>query len=158
LFNMMEDARAHPEVRVLVVDDNVDTATSLGYLLELMGAKTAIAFGGDMALRMVHLFHPELVLVDWRMPGLDGCEVMRQARALPEREDGTLFACFSGCRDEADRRRCFEAGFDYFLTKPLDPSALGHVLEAARHARYGASATATPVEARSAKALHAQRE
>ena len=104
----MEDALAIPEVRVLVVDDNVDVATSLGYLLQLMGAKTAVAFGGDMALRLMRLFQPMLVLIDLRMPGLDGCEVMREARALPGVESGTLFVCFSASRDEADRQRCVE--------------------------------------------------
>jgi CheY-like chemotaxis protein len=94
----MEDARAAPEVRVLVVDDNVDAATSLGYLLQLMGAKTAVAFGGDMALRLARLFQPMLILVDLRMPGLDGCQVMREARALPGVDPDTLFACFSATR------------------------------------------------------------
>ena len=131
-FRDMEDARAVPEVRVLVVDDNVDAATSLGYLLQLMGAKTAVAFGGDMALRLVRLFRPAVVLIDLRMPGLDGCEVMREARALPECAPDTLFACFSASREAADRRRCFDAGFDYFVSKPVDPAELGVVLGAAQ--------------------------
>ncbi len=128
----MEDARAMPEVRVLVVDDNVDAATSLGYLLQLMGAKTAVAFGGDMALRLAQLFQPMLILVDLRMPGLDGCQVMREARALPGVVPDTLFACFSATRDEADRRRCLEAGFDFFVSKPVDPSELARILRAAQ--------------------------
>jgi len=128
----MEEARAIPEVRVLVVDDNVDAATSLGYLLQLMGAKTAVAFGGDMALRLVRLFQPGVVLIDLRMPGLDGCEVMREARELPECEPGTLFVCFSASRDEADRRRCSDAGFDYFVTKPVDPGELATILGVAQ--------------------------
>jgi CheY-like chemotaxis protein len=128
----MEDARAIPEVRVLVVDDNVDAATSLGYLLQLMGAKTAVAFGGDMALRLVRLFQPMLVLVDLRMPGLDGCEVMRRARALPGFEPGTLFACFSASREPDDRLRCLDAGFDYFVSKPVDPAELANILRASQ--------------------------
>jgi CheY-like chemotaxis protein len=126
----MEDARAAPEVRVLVVDDNVDAATSLGYLLQLMGAKTAVAFGGDMALRLARLFQPMLILVDLRMPGLDGCQVMREARALPGVAPDTLFACFSATRDEADRRRCLDAGFDFFVSKPVDPAELARILSA----------------------------
>ena len=128
----MEDVRAAPEVRVLVVDDNVDAATSLGYLLQLMGAKTAVAFGGDMALRLARLFQPMLVLVDLRMPGLDGCQVMREARDLPGVEPETLFVCFSATRDEADRRRCLDAGFDYFVSKPVDPAELARILGAAQ--------------------------
>ena len=128
----MEDARAAPEVRVLVVDDNVDAATSLGYLLQLMGAKTAVAFGGDMALRLARLFQPMLILVDLRMPGLDGCQVMREARDLPGVEPGTLFACFSATRDEGDRQRCLEAGFDFFVSKPVDPAELARILRTAQ--------------------------
>jgi CheY-like chemotaxis protein len=128
----MEDVKAAPEVRVLVVDDNVDAATSLGYLLQLMGAKTAVAFGGDMALRLARLFQPMLVLVDLRMPGLDGCQVMREARDLPGVEPGTLFVCFSATRDEADRQRCLDAGFDYFVSKPVDPAELARILGAAQ--------------------------
>jgi CheY-like chemotaxis protein len=128
----MEDVKAAPEVRVLVVDDNVDAATSLGYLLQLMGAKTAVAFGGDMALRLARLFQPMLVLVDLRMPGLDGCQVRREARDLPGVEPGTLFVCFSATRDEADRQRCLDAGFDYFVSKPVDPAELARILGAAQ--------------------------
>jgi CheY-like chemotaxis protein len=128
----MEDAAANPEVRVLVVDDNVDAATSLGYLLQLMGAKTAVAFGGDMALRLAQLFQPMLILVDLRMPGLDGCQVMREARALPGVSPRTLFVCFSASRDEADRQRCLDAGFDFFVSKPVDPAELAGILGTAQ--------------------------
>ena len=138
-FRTMQDTPAMPEVRVLVVDDNVDAATSLGYLLQLMGAKTAVAFGGDMALRLVQLFRPTLVLVDLRMPGLDGCEVMRQARALPGFEPETCFVCFSASRDEDDRLRCVDAGFEYYLGKPVDPAELARILDAARQRLRGAS-------------------
>jgi two-component system OmpR family response regulator len=139
----MEDARAIPEVRVLVVDDNVDAATSLGYLLQLMGAKTAVAFGGEMALRLVRLFQPMLVLIDLHMPGPDGCEVMRRARALPGFEPGALFVCFSASREPEDRRRCMDAGFDYFVSKPVDPAELANILGAAQERQRG-QARVTP--------------
>ena len=143
----MEDARAIREVRVLVVDDNIDAATSLGYLLQLMGAKTAVAFGGDMALRLVRLFQPMLVLVDLRMPGLDGCEVMREARALPGTQADALFVCFSASGDEADRRRCLDAGFDYFVRKPIDPSELARILGAAQERLRDGGQRVTPARA-----------
>ena len=142
----MEDVQAAPEVRVLVVDDNVDAATSLGYLLQLMGAKTAVAFGGDMALRLARLFQPMLILVDLRMPGLDGCQVMHEARALPGVEPETLFVCFSATRDEADRQRCLDAGFDYFVSKPVDPAELARILGAAQE-RLRGQARVRPVRA-----------
>jgi CheY-like chemotaxis protein len=128
----MKAASPAPEVRVLVVDDSVDAATSLGYLLQLMGAKTAVAFGGEMALRLVRLFQPAVVLIDLRMPGLDGCEVMARARALAECRSGTLFVCFSASRDRQDEERCLRAGFDHFVLKPVDPSQLARILGAAQ--------------------------
>ena len=149
----MEDARAAPEVRVLVVDDNVDAATSLGYLLQLMGAKTAVAFGGEMALRLARLFQPKLILVDLRMPGLDGCQVMREARALPGVEPDTLFVCFSAARDEADRQRCLDAGFDFFVSKPVDPAELARILGVTqKRLRHGAPGDAAGPGLRPARA------
>ena len=142
----MQDALATPEVRVLVVDDNVDAATSLGYLLQLMGAKTAVAFGGEMALRLAQLFRPTMVLIDLRMPGLDGCEVMRQARALPGFEPDTAFVCFSASLDPGDRERCVDAGFQHYLTKPIDPAELARILGAAQQRLRKASGV-TPARA-----------
>ena len=151
----MEDARAAPEVRVLVVDDNVDAATSLGYLLQLMGAKTAVAFGGEMALRLARLFQPKLILVDLRMPGLDGCQVMREARALPGVEPDTLFVCFSAARDESDRQRCLDAGFDFFVSKPVDPAELARILGVTQQRlRRGAPGNAAGPGLRPARAAH----
>ena len=142
----MQDPLATPEVRVLVVDDNVDAATSLGYLLQLMGAKTAVAFGGEMALRLVQLFRPTMVLIDLRMSGLDGCEVMRQARALPGFPSETVFVCFSASLEPGDRERCVDAGFQHYLPKPVDPAELARILGAAQQRLRGASGV-TPARA-----------
>src|SRR4051812_4136963 len=65
---MSSDAEV-PELRALVVDDNVDAATSLSYLLQLLGCKTAVAFGGGMGLRVAQLFQPAIVFLDLDMPG-----------------------------------------------------------------------------------------
>ena len=66
--------------RVLVVDDNVDAAVSLGMLLKLAGQEVRVAYDGPAALRQAMEFRPELVLLDIGMPGMDGYEVCRRLR------------------------------------------------------------------------------
>lgn len=129
---MVEDQDDGAELRVLVVDDNVDAATSLSYLLQLLGCKTATAFGGHMACRVARLFQPSLVVLDLDMPGPDGCAVLQ---ALQEQDDGpvnALYVCLTGRNEPGDRQRCLEAGFHHFHSKPLLPEELAALLAEAR--------------------------
>lgn len=64
------------ELRVLVIDGNMDAANALSYLLQVAGCRTAVAFGGSMGLRVAQLFKPSLVFLYLQMPGGDGCEVL----------------------------------------------------------------------------------
>ena len=68
--------------RVLVVDDNVDAATTLNLLLKSLGHETCVVYDGVQALKMAVDFRPDIVLLDIGMPGLDGYEVARRLRAL----------------------------------------------------------------------------
>lgn len=120
------------ELRVLVVDDNVDAATSLSYLLQLLGCKTAVAFGGVMGLRVAELFQPSLVFLDLDMPGQDGCAVLAEAKKLGGPVANALFVCLTGRSQEGDERRCISAGFDRFIPKPIEPLAMQAVLTEAR--------------------------
>lgn len=124
-----------PELRVLVVDDNVDAATSLSYLLQLLGCKTAVAFGGEMALTVAKLLRPSLVFLDLDMPGRDGCEVLKLMRDLDDRLREALYVCLTGRSDPSDKERCTAAGFDIFVSKPLEPVMLGELLDQARSRR-----------------------
>lgn len=118
---------AVPRQRILVVDDNGDSAESLGMLLELLGADVRIAGGGAAALDLFGEFDPEVVLLDIGMPEMDGYEVARRIRARdPQRR--TAVVALTGWGQEEDRRRSREAGFDHHLVKPADLDALRALL------------------------------
>ncbi len=114
--------------RVLVVDDNVDAAVSLGMLLKLAGQEVRVAYDGPAALRQATEFRPELVLLDIGMPGMDGYEVCRRLREESGLGQAILVALTGWGQDE-DRRRSHEAGFDHHIVKPVEPSALQRLLE-----------------------------
>jgi CheY-like chemotaxis protein len=133
-----------PELRVLVVDDNVEAATTLCYLLQIAGCRTAIGFGGLMGLRVAQLFQPTLMLIDFEMPGMDGCELLGQLKEMPG-PASAVAVCLTGLADPAIEARCRAAGFDHFLAKPIDGEALAGLIAETR-ARVAARAvdSATP--------------
>jgi len=118
--------------RVLVVDDNRDAADSLAMLLRLLGAEVQIVYSGAEALAVLDDFHPNVLLLDIGMPGMDGHEVARRVRQLPEYRNVLLIAMTGWGQDE-DRRRSSEAGFDYHLIKPADVGALETLLVSMEH-------------------------
>ncbi|WP_313028787.1 PAS domain-containing hybrid sensor histidine kinase/response regulator [Massilia alkalitolerans] len=104
--------------RILVVDDNVDAATTLSMILEACGYTTQVAHGGIEALAAAQAFRPQVAFLDIGMPGMDGYETARAMRGLEGLEDVTLVA-LTGWGAESDRRKSNEAGFDQHLTKPV---------------------------------------
>jgi PAS domain S-box-containing protein len=118
-------------LNVLVVDDNRDSADSLGMLLELKGHQVRIAYEGEKALHIVNDFVPHVALIDLAMPIVDGFAVMRSMRALPSLS-GTLFAAMTGFGQEGDHERTRQAGFHCHLVKPLDLPALDALLKRAQ--------------------------
>lgn len=113
--------------RVLVVDDNVDSAESLGLLLGLMKYQVRIAHDGPTALKVVREFQPEIVLLDIGLPGMDGYEIARRLRRQPETKK-VLLAAVTGYGGEEDRRLSREAGFDHHLIKPVGADTLRSLL------------------------------
>jgi signal transduction histidine kinase len=113
--------------RVLLVDDNQDATETLQILLESLGATVAAAGNGREALAQFERFGPDAVLLDIGMPGMDGYEVARRIRALPEGGRTPLIA-LTGWGQQEDVRRCFEAGFDHHLVKPLDVDRLWEIV------------------------------
>lgn len=120
--------RASSRHRVLVVDDNVDAAVSLGMLLKLAGQEVRVAYDGPAALRQAMDFRPQLVLLDIGMPGMDGYEVCRRIRRESTLQSATVVALTGWGQDE-DRRRSHEAGFDHHIVKPVEPSSLHRLLD-----------------------------
>jgi PAS domain S-box-containing protein len=114
--------------RVLVVDDNVDAAQSLGLLLGQMGCEVQIAHGGAAAIEAARSNQPHLVLLDISMPGVDGYSVVRRLRQDLAFRD-VPFIAVTGLGREVDRDRAREAGFNEHLVKPVSLEALREVLE-----------------------------
>jgi len=117
--------------RVLVVDDNRDSAVSLGMLLKFLGAEVEVVHSGVDALAAVERFCPAVVLLDLGMPGMDGYEVAASIRQQPQYRDVLLIA-LTGWGQEEDRRRTHQAGFDHHLVKPADITSLQSLLSTDR--------------------------
>ncbi|MCX4247077.1 hybrid sensor histidine kinase/response regulator [Paraliomyxa miuraensis] len=109
---------AGPDLRVLVVDDNVDAAEMLCMLLKLRGHEPRAAHSGADALAL-RSWRPDVVFLDLGMPEMDGFEVARRMREDPRTADVVLVA-LTGWGNADDKRRCTDAGFDLHLTKPVD--------------------------------------
>jgi CheY-like chemotaxis protein len=119
-------AAPSPGFRVLVADDNKDAADSLHRILGLYGYAVRVAYDGPTALEMGSSFGPQVAVLDIGMPGVDGYEV---AQAMRERHGKNItLVALTGWGQENDRKRSTEAGFDYHLTKPVDPSLLNDLL------------------------------
>jgi signal transduction histidine kinase len=123
----MGEAGAVP-LRILVADDNVDSALSWSLLMEDAGHQVATAHDGPAALEAAENFRPHVALLDIGMPRLDGYEVARRIRAQGWGRDVVLVAV-TGWGQARDRDMAREAGFDEHFTKPMDPDQLARTLE-----------------------------
>lgn len=113
--------------RILIVDDNKDSADSLALLLEITGNKTYMAHDGVEAVEAIEKHRPEVVLLDIGLPKLDGHEVCRRVREQPWGKDIMVIA-LTGWGQEDDRRKSEEAGFNGHLVKPVDYDKLLELL------------------------------
>ena len=120
-------ARAKAGRRILVVDDMRDNADSLAMLLKLDGNEVQTAYDGLAAVEAAERFRPDVVLLDIRMPKLNGFDACRRIREQPWGKSMMLIA-LTGWGQEEDQRRTEEAGFDSHLVKPVDPAALADLL------------------------------
>jgi len=127
-----EDA---PKMKIVIADDNRDSADSMAMLLEAGGHEVHVAYDGAQAVETAGRTHPEVVLLDIGMPKMNGFECARAIRGQPW-GTGTLLIALTGWGQEEDKRRAIEAGFDRHLTKPVDPVKL----EGALRPQQGASA------------------
>jgi CheY-like chemotaxis protein len=110
---------------VLVVDDNVDAAETMGLLLAALGVEHRVTFDGRDALRCVDESLPDAVLLDLGMPGMDGFEVARRIRA---RHPDVSLVALTGWSQAEDVARTKAAGFSEHLSKPVAPAALTALL------------------------------
>lgn len=116
-------------LRVLVVDDNKDSARTLERLLSIMGHETRTAYDGGEAMELARSYRPDVILLDIGLPVMSGYEAARSIRCQPWGQD-VLMVALTGWGQEDDRRRSREAGFDVHLVKPVEPDVLRGLLAA----------------------------
>lgn len=129
-----ETTRAPQRLRIMVVEDNIDVAASFIMLLETQGHEVRTAYTGPAAVELAATFVPHIAFVDLGLPGIDGYEVARRLRKLPAWQSTPLVA-LSGYGQDQDKRRARAAGFDHFLTKPVDPNIIDRLLIERRRLR-----------------------
>ena len=118
-----QPAHGHFQRRILVVDDNVDSAITIAKLLKLWGHNVQTVFNGPAALEMAHDFKPEIMLLDIGLPGMSGYEVARQLRSDSQFKE-LIIAAMTGYGQAEDRQRSRAAGINHHLTKPANPVLL----------------------------------
>jgi CheY-like chemotaxis protein len=116
-------------LRILVVDDDKDSADSMAMLLRIDGHDAVIAYTGSDALRISGDWQPHVILLDIGMPVMDGFEVARKLRERSASPAVTLIAV-TGYTAHSASDRSKELGFDHYLFKPVDPNQLRNILVA----------------------------
>jgi signal transduction histidine kinase len=123
----LSTSEAQQVVRILIVDDNADGASSLSRVLSFAGHSVRAANDGIHALAIAREFCPEMVLLDIGLPGMDGYEVAKNLRRMPELSR-TVLVAVTGWGSEDDRKKTHDAGIDHHLTKPVEMSQLDVLL------------------------------
>jgi CheY-like chemotaxis protein len=113
---------------ILVVDDDPDSADSLALLLEHWNHAVCVAYDGAQAIATFRRQRPSIVLIDIRLPNMDGYDV---ARALKAEEHVATLVALTGFGEDGDRRSSKEAGFDRHFVKPIDLRSLRELLDGA---------------------------
>ncbi|MGH7141115.1 MAG: hybrid sensor histidine kinase/response regulator [Minisyncoccia bacterium] len=129
-----ERAAPSSHLRVLIVDDNFDAATTLDAMLAMAGNTTLVAHDGRAAIALAAEFSPQVILLDLDLPVMNGWDAAREIRKLPA-SDAILLIAVTGFGQGADKVRSKEAGFNHHLVKPVDPAALLQLLASIE--RYG---------------------
>ncbi len=116
--------------RIVIIDDNIDAASSLSDLLTLAGHSVRVAHDGPTGVELVTAFVPDLLLLDLGLPGMDGYDVAAHLRAAEATREMVLVA-LTGYGQPEDRIHTAEAGFDHHLVKPVDIDALARIIASA---------------------------
>jgi CheY-like chemotaxis protein/two-component sensor histidine kinase len=121
-------APSESSLRVLIVDDNRDSANSLVLLLRITGHNARAAYDGLEAVQLAESFQPHVVVLDIGMPRLNGYQAAERMREQSWSK-GATFIAVTGWGQEGDKQRATDAGFDHHIVKPVDPNALLALLE-----------------------------
>jgi CheY-like chemotaxis protein len=121
-----------PGERVLLVEDNATSAKLMVYLLKAHGYEVAVAQDAEAALAAIRQHHPDLVLMDVQLPGVDGLEIVRQLRA-DVASRGIPIIAVTAYAMKGDKEKALVAGCDDYITKPIDtrtlPAAIAKLLQ-----------------------------
>jgi CheY-like chemotaxis protein len=112
--------------KILVVDDSLDSAETLGELLKIWGHDVRLAHDGPGAVAAAREYRPDVILLDIGLPGMDGFAVAAQLRK--EGLAGRMLIALTGYGEQQDRDKAQKAGFDHHLVKPVDPDNLQKLL------------------------------
>jgi CheY-like chemotaxis protein len=112
--------------RILVVDDNRDVADAYARLIHVFGYEPKTVYDSTKSVDEAAAFHPDMALIDIRMPGMDGYEVARRIRQQLGKE--IVLVAVTGFAWEESAQRAFQAGFDKHVTKPLSAVKLKELL------------------------------
>jgi two-component system CheB/CheR fusion protein len=115
-------------LRILVVEDDPESLQMMGALLAVWGHDPVLVPGGPEALTALSGGMPDVILLDLGLPGMDGFEVARKVRRLPNGGDSVLIVAVTAFRSDEHQRQAWEAGFDKYLMKPVDIDTLRQVL------------------------------
>lgn len=123
-------------LRVLVVDDNRDGADALGLLVEELGNRVHVTYGGTQALDVATAFRPDLMLIDLVMPDMDGCGLVMRFRQIPALAQ-TKIVAITGQKGDEHKALAMKAGFDMVLFKPVALTEIKAVLASVVTAQVG---------------------
>jgi CheY-like chemotaxis protein len=126
-FELASGALAGSSRRILVVEDSADSAEAMMLLLRELGHVVAVVRDGAAAMSAAQSFHPEVILLDIGLPGVDGYELARRFRQMPETSRARVIAV-TGYGQPDDRARTAAAGFHMHLVKPVDPAKLSEAI------------------------------
>jgi CheY-like chemotaxis protein len=112
---------------ILVVDDLPDNLVLVSLSLQNNGYRVVTANNGEEAIKIASLARPDLILLDLAMPEVDGLSAARRIRQMPELQQVPIIA-LTAFDTSGFRQAAYEAGFDAYLTKPLDFDRLNHLI------------------------------
>ena len=131
------DRRHYSEkLRILVVDDDRDTAETLAFILRDEGHVVLPVYTGDEALAQARIFRPDVIIADIALPGMSGYAVAQSVRyAFTDLRRPLMIAISGVWKQLPDQKVAHQMGFDDYLTKPCDPAALLRLIESFKRSR-----------------------
>jgi CheY-like chemotaxis protein len=119
-------------MHLMIVDDNADAANLLCLLVEELGHTTTVAPNASIALEQAHMHPPQMLFLDIGLPDMDGYELARRLRTMPETEEAVLVAV-TGYGQWEDKERAKAAGFDHHVVKPINLTEITALIASLGH-------------------------